>query len=188
MKMAKHAALIFIGCACWQASAQLAFKDMKLGENILDMASKANLHCQATDDDGVAAVLCQMEFQVQATPPQFRTLAGVPLNYLALHGPVHSGRLGNIFVLFASRDFEVVKQAYAERYPSLHCRTTVFRGRKGAEYDQQVCRVEASGGMIELKKRSGSESDSSVSISSRAWLEWQTAPDRQTAHKGKNDL
>lgn len=188
MKMAKHAALIFIGFACWQASAQLAFKDMRLGENILDMAGKANLHCQATDDDGAAAVLCQMEFQVQVTPPQFRTLAGVPLSYLALHGPARSGRLENIFMMFASRDFDVVKQAYADRYPSLHCRTTMFRSRRGAEHDQEVCRAESSSGMIELKKRNGSENDSSVSLSSRAWLEWHKALDRQTAHKGKNDL
>lgn len=189
MKIAKHATLILIACACGQASAQLAFKGMRLGENILDMAGKANLHCQAMDEDGGAAVLCQMEFQAQATPPEFRTLAGVPLNYLALHAPARSGKLGNIYMLFDSSDFDAVRLAYAQRYPSLDCRDGTFRGKTGAAYDQQVCRAETGGGVIELRKRSGSASDASVSISTHAWLAWQrAATGRQSASKGSNDL
>jgi type III secretion system FlhB-like substrate exporter len=187
MKIAKHAALILVGCACWQASAQLAFKDMKLGENILDMARKANLYCQATDYDGMAAVLCQMEFQIQVTPHKYRTVAGIPLNYLALHGPAQSGRLENIYMMFDAKDFDTVRLAYAERYPSLSCRGSAFR-RAGAEYDQQICRAEADGGMIQLKKRSGSETDASVSISSGTWLKWQEATNKPKAQKGKSDL
>jgi hypothetical protein len=87
--------------------------------------------------------------------------------------------------MFAAHDFDVVRQAYAQRYPSLHCRATMFRSKRGAEYDQEVCRAEAGGGQIELRKRSGSEHDSSVSISSGAWLEWQRAVDRQTAQRGR---
>lgn len=187
MKIARHAALFFVGCACLQASAQLAFKDLRLGENILDMARKANLHCQAADYDGTAAVLCQMEFHVQATPPQFRTVAGMPLSYLALHGTAQSGRLENIYLMFDVRDFDVVRSAYAERY-SLRCRVSTIRGKRGAEQDQEVCRAEASGGVIELKKRSGSENDSSVSISSDAWLQGQVASSRPKQQKAKDDL